>query len=90
MADLRLGWLKQIVALAGDEVCWRDGHIFVNQQDKGELTLVQDYPLPVPSICQTLGDDDVLSMGAAGRSFDDRYTGPLKREEIHDLCHALF
>jgi type IV secretory pathway protease TraF len=90
-ADLRLGWLKQIAAIGGDEVCWENGHILVNHQDKGALPLLHDYPLSVPSpTCQVLHEDEVLPMGVALRSFDGRYSGPITREEIQDVCRALF
>jgi type IV secretory pathway protease TraF len=89
-ADLRLGWLKEIAAVSGDEVCWDEGHILVNHQVKGELPLLTDYPLTVPQACHALHEDEVLTLGTAARSFDGRYTGPLKREELTDVCYALF
>lgn len=89
-ADLRLGWLKRIAAQAGDEVCWADGHVLVNQEVRGELPLLQDYPLPVLRTCQALGTEEVLTMGVDTRSFDGRYTGPITREEVQDVCYVLW
>jgi type IV secretory pathway protease TraF len=90
-ADLRLGWLKEIAAVGGDDVCWDEEHILVNHQVKGTLPLLADYPLSVPSgTCHILREEEVLPMGTAARSFDGRYTGPLMRQEIADVCIALF
>jgi type IV secretory pathway protease TraF len=89
-ADLRLGWLKELAAVGGDEVCWEAGQIVVNHQITGALPLLTDYPLTVAETCLVLAPDEVLPLGTAGRSFDGRYTGPLKREELTDVCYVLF
>jgi type IV secretory pathway protease TraF len=89
-ADLRLGWLKEIAAVGGDEICWDEGHILVNHQVKGALPLLDDYPLTAPQACHALREDEVLTLGTAPRSFDGRYTGPITREEVTNVCYALF
>ena len=89
--DVRRGWLKQVAATAGDEVCWEHEHIVVNQWRVGFLPLLHRYPLTVPSgTCQILHQDEVLTMGTHAWSFDGRYTGAMTREEITDVCTALF
>jgi type IV secretory pathway protease TraF len=88
--DVHRGWLKQIAATPGDEVCWEGGHLLVNQQIRGALPLLHDYPLTVPKTCQVVGKKEVLTLGVAVRSFDGRYSGPLRREEIADRCTVLF
>jgi type IV secretory pathway protease TraF len=89
-ADLRLGWLKQVAATGGDQVCWEGGQLLLNQQGRGKLHLLHEYALPIASGCQVLREGDVLTMGTAERSFDGRYFGPVTRREIQDVCTVLF
>lgn len=89
-ADLHLGWLKAVAALPGDEVCWEEGFVLVNQEIRGALPLLKDYALEPQRACVQVGADEVLVLGTAERSFDGRYSGLLGREELRDVCTVLF
>lgn len=77
--------LKHVVGLPGDSVCERGGTLWLNGQ-----SIVPVYrfyapgkELPHASFCGRLAFDQYLLLSKTiARSFDSRYFGPIKRENI--------
>lgn len=89
-ADLHLPWLKRVVAIAGDAVCWRGEWLYIND---GAVALLQrslQAVAPASATCLTLQSGEVLPLGDAVASFDGRYHGPLSRGEVGEICHTLW
>lgn len=80
------GWLlKKIMAQAGDEVCNLDGRLIINGRYYGPIytQTLQGEKVPQQSFCDQLKPDQYWLMGISDdRSYDSRYFGPVKGEQI--------
>jgi type IV secretory pathway protease TraF len=68
--------LKPIAAIAGDQVCGRDGRLVVRGADYGPIyTEVQAVPLPHLEGCLLIPDGMVFVASREPKSIDSRYIG---------------
>ena len=77
-ADMKL--LKPIAAAAPDEVCLRDGQVYVNGRAVAPIFAVDrtNRPLPRLYLCRRLAADEVFLLSTrTPYSFDSRYFGPV-------------
>ena len=76
-------FIKRVAAIAGARVCaWRD-HIIVDGRRLDRQT--QDRfgrALPAWAGCGVLGSDQVFLVGDTADSFDSRYWGPVRLEQL--------
>ena len=75
--------VKRVAAAEGDLVCAADGLLHT----PGRTVTVRDrngagLPLPRWSGCRRLGPGEVFLLGDTATSFDSRYFGPLRIEEL--------
>jgi conjugative transfer signal peptidase TraF len=84
--------MKPIVALAGDEVCLRDGSVFVNGRAVAPV-FAQDRsgrPLPRLDFCRRLvGAEAFLLSDYTSSSFDSRYFGPVATSQLQGRALPL-
>lgn len=76
--------IKQVVGMAGDEICRREREILVNgvTETVARWTDEAGRPLPVWEGCQTLNCDQLFLLQDDIRSFDGRYFGPVDRDSV--------
>ena len=72
--------LKYIAALPGDRVCWNNGHVYVNNEDAGQLKNTGSYTQL--SGCNELRSGDVFLLSPHPDSVDGRYFGVQKTRNI--------
>ncbi len=83
-ADSGDRFLKRVAALEGDQVCAAGSTVTIN----GAAIAMRDAAdrsgssLPSWSGCVTLGPDDVFLLGDSADSFDGRYWGVTKRNDV--------
>lgn len=80
-ADVKL--IKRVAAEAGDLVCAEDGAVAL----PGRVLRVRDrdrrgQPLPAWRGCRRLAAGEVFLVGDTPSSFDSRYFGPVRREQV--------
>lgn len=76
--------VKRVAASSGDTVCAIGGRIFVNGRPAAERRRLDGFGrlLPWWTGCIALGRDHVLLLMDNPQSFDGRYFGPTRREDI--------
>lgn len=86
-------FLKPVLAMAGDHVCYQDGRVFLN----GDLIAqVQKYdsagkPLPVWKECRDLKKNEYFVFSdRVSNSLDSRYYGPILKENIVGVFKPIF
>lgn len=82
--DKNCNLLKYIAAHEGDEYCLDfESTLWVNGFPVAQKSIVKYHSdLPAQSLCQTLKKDELLVLGEHPNSYDSRYFGPIKREQI--------
>lgn len=84
--------MKPVAALAGDEVCVRDGAVFVNGRALGPVQQRDrlGQPLPRLALCRRLaGDEAFLLSNFTTSSFDSRYFGPVSTSQLQGRAIPL-
>jgi len=82
---VRVPMLKQVAAIAGQQVCRSGTRILIDRKPVAEACAVDraGRALPVWQGCHRLGQDEVFLLNpAVPDSFDGRYFGPLKTRAI--------
>lgn len=77
--------LKQVFALAGDNVCLRNGQVAVNKIVVAEVQKTDSLgrPLPQNLMCRTLRSGEVFVLNPErSDSFDSRYFGHLRTDHV--------
>ena len=77
--------LKHVMGMPGDLVCNRNHYLWINQQKIAPLLVfyAPHKKLPQNDFCRKLANDEYLLLSTKiTRSFDGRYFGPIKRENI--------
>jgi signal peptidase I len=82
--DKNYNLLKYIAAHEGDEYCLDfESTLWVNGFPVAQKSIVKYYgDLPAQSLCQTLKKDELLVLGEHPNSYDSRYFGPIKRDQV--------
>lgn len=87
-------YAKYVGGVEGDRVVVKDGVISVNGKQWGKLALVSMKKLPGPMSrydrALTVGKDELLMLGTQEKSYDGRYWGVVKKEEIIGRAHPIF
>jgi conjugative transfer signal peptidase TraF len=84
--------LKPVVALAGDDVCTRDGILKVNGASLGQV-LERDSAaraLPQSDFCGALPDGEIFVASAHPQSFDSRTFGSIPVVAVRGVVKALW
>ena len=84
--------LKRVAAGAGDTVCARDGHVFVNGRWAAWQRPFdgQGRPMPAWNGCRTLAQGTLFLLMDARDSFDGRYFGPTYAPDIIGPARLLW
>ncbi len=84
--------IKKVAALSGDEICRQHRTIFINGKPMAEalITDTSGRKLPSWSGCFVLKSDEFFALMDANDSFDGRYFGALKTENIIGIASILF
>lgn len=85
---LALSWIKRVAAQDGQRVCW-DRTLHIDGVERAALPLVAGYHFQTPEGCRTLGTEDVLVLGEHPQSYDGRYFGALRRQDMVATCHLM-
>ena len=89
--DPRDRFIKRVAAVGGDQVCARDGSIFIN----GAIAAVRldqrrvDLPLPEWHGCIRLAADQFFLLGDTPQSFDSRYWGPVNSSTVEGVWRPI-
>lgn len=78
--------IKRVAAVGGDVVCRHDGE--VTTPDRVVRALTRDrrgVALPAWSGCRRLAPDELFLLGDTASSFDSRYFGPVRRDQIEGV-----
>ena len=76
--------IKRVIAGAGDAVCRRDGAVLVNDEILAQAKLNDSTGEPLPSWqgCASLNEGQVFLLGDTAGSYDGRYFGVTRANEI--------
>ncbi len=76
--------LKYIAGYEGHEYCLDfENTLWVNGFPVAQKSIAKyQGNLPTESLCQTLKKDELLVLGEHPNSYDSRYFGPIKREQV--------
>lgn len=82
--DKNSNLLKYIAAREGDEYCLDfENTLWVNGFTVAQKSIAKYHgELSTQSLCQTLKQDELLVLGEHPNSYDSRYFGPIKREQV--------
>ena len=87
------GWplVKRVAALEGDQVCRRDGSVYVNGRlaARAHFSDSAGRKLPGWKGCQRLGPQDVLLLADHPQSVDGRYFGVQDRARVAGTLRLL-
>jgi type IV secretory pathway protease TraF len=78
--------IKRVAAVGGDVVCRREGK--VTTPDRVVSALARDgrgVALPTWTGCRRLASDELFLLGDTASSFDSRYFGPVRRDEVQGV-----
>lgn len=78
--------IKRVAAVGGEVVCRHDGEVAT--PDRVVRALTQDrrgVALPTWTGCQRLASDELFLLGDTASSFDSRYYGPVRRDQIEGV-----
>ncbi len=84
--------MKHVAAIPGDRVCKSKGAIWINEKRFAQVYRFYKPGklLPSLSFCEKLGKDEYLLMSTdIAHSFDGRYFGSVKRNEIKGKARLL-
>lgn len=84
---------KEIVGLPGDEIRIQNDHIYVNNEDVGEIKKTTSKQIPLqPILDKIVREGYVFVRGINERSFDSRYAefGLVPIDNIQDKLKAIF
>lgn len=86
-------YAKYVAGVEGDKVVVKDGVISINGKRWGSLDLVTLKKLPGPMSRYdrtfTVGQDELLMLGTHHKSYDGRYWGVVKKDEIIGRAYPL-
>jgi signal peptidase I len=84
LRDKNSNLLKYVAAHEGDEYCLDfENTLWVNAFPVAQKSIVKYHgELPTESLCQTLKKDELLVLGEHPNSYDSRYFGPIKRDQV--------
>lgn len=86
--------IKIAAGLPGDKVTVNDQGVFINDKKWGDLNpvVLQKTKRTVQSVTRefVVGKDEVLMMGTLPRSYDGRYTGPVRRTQLTGRAWKLW
>lgn len=74
--------LKKIVAIEGDIVEVKDYNIYINGEKMGKIVKLKGLTENLANSRKVLSKDEFFLMGETPDSFDSRYFGTVKRNEI--------
>lgn len=87
-------YAKYVAGVEGDVIRVNDGAVFINDKEWGRLNLVTSKKLkePMSSFDRTftVGKDELLMLGTHPDSYDGRYWGVIKKEEILGRVYQIF
>lgn len=92
VASHTAGFLKKVMATAGDRVCWKDSQIAVNGEIMGRVSATDSRGrlLGHAPECITLGPDQLLPLAPDfEKSYDGRYFGPIRASHIQSCARPL-
>lgn len=83
--------IKRVVALSGDEICREHQTVSINGKPITEALIAdkQGRKLPIWDGCYTLKNDEFFALMNAKDSFDGRYFGALKTQDIIGIATFL-
>ncbi|WP_064590822.1 signal peptidase I [Streptobacillus moniliformis] len=86
--DLKeLDTVKQIKAIAGDEIEYIDNKIYINKEEVGEIL----YNIPINSNKKyIIPENEFLTIGDVNYSVDGRYYGTIKKKDIKYKVHLIY
>ena len=84
LRDKNYNLLKYIAAHEGDEYCFDfESTLWVKGFPIAQKSIAKYHgELPTQSLCQTLKKDELLVLGEHPNSYDSRYFGPIKRDQV--------
>lgn len=85
--------VKRVMATEGDMVKVKGAELYINGSHTERLWLAKSIPGKRPGDFDrdiTIGEGELFLMGSTQESFDSRYWGPIKREEILGAAIPLF
>lgn len=84
--------LKYIAGLEGDEYCSDIDHIlWINGLPVAKKNILKyDSELISQSVCQKLKQDEFLVLGEHPDSYDSRYFGPIKKQDVIAQVKLIF
>jgi conjugative transfer signal peptidase TraF len=84
--------IKYIVAEKGDSVCTEKGRLSINGVDYGGIDAFdkKGRPLPHYRFRGKQGDGYIVAIKGLNDSFDSRYYGPVKKEDIIGVASAFW
>lgn len=89
--DERDRFLKRVAASAGDRVCAEGASLSINEAAPLFRRTHDSMGAPIAawSGCRTLAADEFLLLGETPTSFDGRYWGPVRRDQIEGVWRRL-
>jgi conjugative transfer signal peptidase TraF len=87
-AEVRL--IKRVAGVPGDLVC-ADGRMLLSAFHAVPVRSHDPAGAPLPrwTDCRRLGPDELLVLGDTAASFDSRYFGPVRRDQIDGVYQAV-
>lgn len=85
--------LKRVVAIEGDEVCFRDKAVFINREYAGERSTVDSKNRPMPQLsgCHVLTKEQVwVMLKDQSLSLDSRYFGAVDVATVYGKATPVF
>lgn len=85
--------LKRVVGVVGDQVCFRDQGVFLNDAYVGERSLVDSLGRPMPQLmgCHTVQPGQVwVMLKGQPLSLDSRYFGAVDTATIYGKAVSIF
>lgn len=85
--------VKRVMAIEGDTVKVESTELYINGSHTERLWLAKSIPGKKPGDFDrdiTIGEGELFLMGSTKESFDSRYWGPIKREQILGSAIPLF
>lgn len=76
--------IKQIAAVNGDTVCWKNAHILINSEPVAAVREKDSKGRSLPSWrgCLVLSEQQIFLLQPHPESFDSRYFGPVNRSRV--------
>lgn len=80
--------IKKVVAVSGDEICRKHQTVSINGKPIAEALVAdkQGRKLPIWDGCYTLKNDEFFALMSAKDSFDGRYFGTLKTQDLMGIA----